>query len=70
MMSNLLGPLGHLFIFRNDSFAEGPMVATTVLALALAMDDASGLTMMCQHCINLETLPQVSNDDGRLFWAS
>ena len=30
-------------------------------------DDASGLTLMCQHCINLETLPQVSNDDGRLF---
>ena len=33
-------------------------------------DDASGLTLMCQRCINLETLPQVSNDDGRLFWAS
>ena len=46
MMSNLLGPLGQLFIFRNDSFAEGGMVATTVLALA--MEHLNHLKMMPQ----------------------
>ena len=44
--------LGQLFVFRNDSFAEGGMVATTVRALA--MERLNHLS----HLRHLKMMPQ------------